>query len=303
MCCRTNIANTDKLRITRIIGLLLITAAAGACSGAPQTAPSPPGATIPSSSPGSVPTTPRSGSGSVTEIAGFVLDTAFHSLNGATITVLDGPSAGASAHSVDGQIYLEGAFEPARRSGLRPRATSPRWERGIAASPVPVRRRRRRPGSDSTWRRSNPPSILRASTRSRLSRTVRAPICRRRSGRATTRPRLGRRHPMELHSARRSRVPRSSGTCVRSTLVSGADATFLLDGGEERPSSSNWMPLPTSRSAARRRRPSMTREIPMPLDGWIEYCVTKTPMSGGYFCNSPEASRRSLQLREQACDV
>ena len=294
---RPFVANTDVMTTTRIIGLLLMIAAAGACGGASNTSRSLSGATIlspsPAPAPAPVPTpapapvpTPAP-SGSVTEIIGFVSDTAYRTIPGVTITVVDGPSAGrSSTPGADGMFSLAGTFDS---------NTTFRAEAAGHSAQVRTWSCARLPCGDVPG--GARPYLLFYLARLEASIDLAGEYTLTfDADRACT----------DLPEAVRSRSYAATigaspvyGSSFRATLggaaffkqlqafdigVGGRDVTFWLDGGHDAPvveqlDATTYLAFSGTAAAT----VTATQEISMPLDGWILYCVTKTPIGTPYF--------------------
>jgi len=86
--------------------------------------------------------------------------------------------------------------------------------------------------------------------------------------------------------------------------VAGRDVTFWLDGGHDAPvveqlDATTYLAFSGTAAAT----VTATQEISTPLDGWIQYCVTKTPMGTQYFdCGDANAPLPSFVSTRVTCD-
>jgi hypothetical protein len=292
---RTLLAITNLMTTTRLIRLLLIAAVAGACSGAPKTSSL--GATVLGPSPVPVPS-------GATRIYGYVFDTALHPLHGATVTVLDGPSAGMSI-TPDGLFYLEGVFDPDTRF------------RGEAEGHVAAVR---------TWECGRPPcgNVIGGVPPSVVFYLTpfEAPVdmageytltfdadsactdlpeaVRTRSYPATiaASPEYGAPYRAMLGGAAFFRYLKSFYIGV-----AGHDVTFALGYADNAPvveqlDATTYLAF----SGAAATNVDTTRTISTPFDGWIEYCVTMAPINDQYYyCGYPDQPLPGFVSKRVTC--
>ena len=232
--------------------------------------------------------------GVVSRISGFVQDSGFRPLAGATVEVVDGQSAGASTTSdSSGQFSFTGTFAStdrfrATRDGYVA-ATGP-WHCSVAVCSA---------GGANPWvpfflAPIAPPADI--SGDYMLTFTA-DPACSSLPDEARVRT-----YPATVAPAPYLTAPAST-----SFQVTAGGATFLgpfngfhigvaadyvgfwLDGGHDPPlveqlSPSTYVAFSGTAGAAVGPTPGST--ISGPFDGWIEYCAMKSPMGGAYNCGS-----------------
>jgi hypothetical protein len=207
-------------------------------------------------------------------------------LNGATITVLDGPSAGASTRSVDGQVHLEGAFDANTtfRAEAEGHVTTVRtWNCSVAPTPCGD-------GGARPWL-----GFYLAPVEGTVDIAGDYTLTFVADSACTDLPEAVR---TRSYAATIGASP-SYGASFRATLAGATffnqlqwfrigvgrhDVTFFLDGGHDAPvveqlDASTYLAF----SGTAATTVTDLQEFSMPLDGWIEYCVTKTPLGQQYY--------------------
>lgn len=274
--------------------LLVLALGLTGCDSSATRSPSAPSATA-SAVPGSVSVSVSEPPLVVSDISGFVLDTAFRPLAGARIEVLDGPQTGTSTTAdATGEFSLSGTFDGTTRFlatqdghaaatqvwncsvpdcayGARP------WlgfYLDVAATPVDL-------AGEYTV------TFIADSACTDLPPTLRT-----RTYSATIAPDPD--PPGSNGSANTSMAVKLGGASFLGNLggfgigVAGDYAAFWLHGGHDPAVVEQLAPntyLAFSGNAETTLGTGMST-ISMPLDGWIDYCVTHTPLGEGYNCGT-----------------
>jgi hypothetical protein len=226
------------------------------------------------------------------QLTGFVMDSAFRSLAGATVEVVDGPQAGLSTTAdASGRFSLSGDFSSSttfRASAGGYMTTTQPWTCATGASCWPGSAR---PYLAFYLAPLAPPVNIAGNYTLTF---VTDPVCtdvpaalRTRTYLATILPGAGKNAP-----AGSSFVLKVSGGSFAINLdsfrigVAGDYVSYFLDGGHDAPVveqlADSYLAFSGSASG-----PAPTASVPsisMAFDGWIEYCATGLPMRLYYAC-------------------